>query len=81
MLKNFRNSNKVPVKTWNKWSLRARYTFNTLYEGMKANPLLFLAPSTPEPTKRQWKVTAWNAAWIAADAIREYDREFHKDAV
>ena len=72
-----RNKYKVPVKTWRKWSQRARYVFNDLYSSMTNSPFAFRTPALDKVklTARQWKVTAWNAAWMAADAVRDYDRE------
>jgi hypothetical protein len=65
-----RNSNKVPQKKWSKWSQRARFVFNEVYGAMSKNAWAFQHPalSKTPPKAAHWKTTAWNAAWIAADA-------------
>lgn len=71
-----RNKHKVPVKQWRKWSQRARYVFNELYEAMYGSPWAFRSGKADvKLTAVQKKVPAWNAAWMAADAVRDYDRE------
>lgn len=64
------NKHRVPKKQWRKWSLLARKVFNELYSAMVLNKELFLHPHQKKLTNRMWKTTAWNAAWIAADATR-----------
>lgn len=64
------NRHKVPQKKWRKWSLAARKVFNETYSAMSSNQKLFLHPQHENVSKRLWKTTAWNAAWIAADALR-----------
>lgn len=63
------NKNRVPVKQWKRWSNAARAVFNAVYSRMKADAELFLHPRQKAPTPTHWKTTAWNAAWIAADAV------------
>lgn len=64
-----RNRYAVPVKQWRKWSVGARRVFNELYSSMIQNQDLFMHPSQAGlVSKRNWKTTAWNAAWIAASA-------------
>ncbi len=64
------NRHRVPVKQWRKWSTAARKVFNELYSAMQQNKELFLHPHQEKLSNRMWKTTAWNAAWIAADALR-----------
>ena len=64
-----RNRSRVPKKQWRKWSVSARAVFNELYRVMLGNPDLFQATGAPTPKPFNWKVTSWNAAWIAADAV------------
>lgn len=65
------NSYKVPKKQWGKWNDVGRETFNGLYFIMSRNPGLFNHPKAklkPQDIPRaHWKVTCWNAAWLAAD--------------
>jgi hypothetical protein len=60
----------VPLKKWRKWDARARQVFNEVYSAMVGNQTLFLHPEQDKISRRLWKTTAWNAAWIAADAGR-----------
>lgn len=67
------NRHRVPKKQWRKWSRLGRHVFNEVFSAMSRNAWAFQAPSVEKdpPTKRAWKTTAWNAAWIAADAADE----------
>lgn len=86
---NARNSYKVPLKQWRKWNKQARKVFNALYSHMIGSPWAFQSPAVVamKLNKRQWNATAWNASWIAADAImdaipdyvQEFDRKRQKD--
>lgn len=64
-----RNSNRVPKKQWRKWSGVARRVFNATYSFIHDNPDLMQHPGAPKPKPFHWKTVAWNAAWIAADAV------------
>lgn len=63
------NTFKVPLKQWRKWTPAARKVFNETYETMTDNQGLFQHPKTAAVPQAQWMTTAWNAAWIAADAV------------
>lgn len=63
------NRYKVPLKKWRKWSATARRVFNETYSAMSSNQYLFLHPQQNRLSNRMWRTTAWNAAWIAADAV------------
>lgn len=63
------NSHKVPMRHWRKWTPQARKVFNETYETMLENQGLFLHPKQATVPQAQWKTTAWNAAWTAADAV------------
>lgn len=63
------NNHKVPLKHWRKWTPQARKVFNETYETMLENQGLFLHPKQATVPQAQWKTTAWNAAWTAADAV------------
>jgi hypothetical protein len=64
------NRHRVPKKAWRRWSEGARHVFNELYAQMRERPDAFQAPAVERMkiAPRSWSVTAWNAAWIAADA-------------
>lgn len=66
---NARNVNKVQVRQWRKWSERARIVFNNVFENMTTNQWQFLHPKSKAAPGPLWRTTAWNAAWIAADAV------------
>ena len=66
-----KNIHKVNKHKWRKWGPVAQEVFNRLYYTMKKNPSVFLATGQEELPKRRWKVTAWNAAWLAADFAEE----------
>lgn len=63
------NNHKVPLRHWRKWTPQARKVFNETYETMLENQELFLHPKQATVPQAQWKTTAWNAAWTAADAV------------
>ena len=54
-----KNKHRVPVKQWNKWSKSAQATFNDVRSETK--------------DEKSADVASWNAAWIAADLVNEYD--------
>ena len=64
-----RNRYKVPVKQWRKWSRIARTVFNRVYNFAINNESLLMHPKAPASKPVHWKTTAWNAAWVAADAV------------
>ena len=63
------NRYKVPLKKWRKWNATARRVFNETYSAMSSNQYIFLHPQQGKISNRLWRTTAWNAAWIAADAV------------
>lgn len=64
--RNTRNLYRVPKKQWAKWSDAGRAVFNNVMRTMR-DQSLFLHPKTKPVPAAQWRTTAWNAAWIAAD--------------
>lgn len=64
-----RNRYKVPQKQWRKWSRIARTVFSRVYMFMLHNERITVHPRSPKQTPAQWKTTAWNTAWISADAV------------
>lgn len=63
------NRYKVSQRMWRKWSQQARIVFNEVFRSMTTAPWAFQATGHDAPPKRTWRVTAWNCAWIAADAV------------
>ena len=63
-----RNTYKVPMKQWRKWSPLARLTFNRCYRWIKNNQKLVTHPKSKTATREHWNTIAWNAAWLGADA-------------
>lgn len=64
-----KNVNKVSNSQWKKWSNESRDMFNALFDFMVNNQDLMLHPKTTLVSDEQWRTTAWNAAWIAADKL------------
>jgi hypothetical protein len=65
-----KNKHKVQKEQWERWSPRGHYVFNSVYEQV-LDQTVFSHPKTRPVTAKQWKTTAWNAAWVAADAASE----------
>lgn len=63
------NPHKVPQAQWKKWSPIQRVMFNQMFEVMSTNQHLFKHPKTWSVEPKEWKTTAWNAAWMAADLL------------
>ena len=60
---------KVPKKQWMRWSPKAKEVFNRLYPFALSNQRLMIHPKQVVNKPVYWKTCAWNAAWIAADAV------------
>lgn len=63
------NRHRVGRSQWSKWSEHARSVFNAVYGFMLHNPDLMRHPKQSALPRKFWQTTAWNAAWIAADAV------------
>lgn len=63
-----KNRFKVPKKIWSKWTEPARKLFNELHLSM-ADQRIYTHPKAPQLPPKQWKTTAWNAAWMAASLV------------
>ncbi len=50
-------------------SKKARKVAKYLFRLMHDNQHLFKHPKAPTLPRKQWATTAWNAAWMAADAV------------
>jgi len=66
-----RNIYRVPKAQWRKWDRQARATFNYLNSLMLKSPDLFKHPKHAIPPLEARRTMAWNAAWIAADCVRD----------
>ena len=64
-----KNTFRVPVKQWRRWSATARAVFNRTYDFVHDNQGLMTHPKMSAIKPAHWKTVAWNAAWIAADAV------------
>ena len=62
------NKHRVPGKQWRRWTASAQRVFNEVYCRMRDSQSMFLHPKASPQTPDHWNTTAWNAAWIAADA-------------
>lgn len=69
MTVNIKNKNRVPLKQWRKWGVHARDVFNQTYAFIHDNPRLMTHPKMTKVKPEHWKTIAWNAGWIAADAV------------
>lgn len=69
-----RNKFRVPKRQWRRWDEREQTAFNELFEVMMKDTRLFLHPDAEVPSKKHWRTTAWNAAWMQADLLR-YQRK------
>lgn len=74
------NKYKVKPKAWKTWTLEAQQVFNVVYSTLATNQKLFLHPKTVKLPRPQWNTTAWNAAWIAADAVDGRQTEVEEQA-
>jgi hypothetical protein len=59
------NRYRVPKRQWRNWSEGARHVFNGIFKVMRDQGLFLHSDVLPMSAK-QWKVTRWNAAWMAA---------------
>lgn len=63
------NDHGVTKKQWAKWSCPAQRAFNGVYYAMTESPWLFHHPDADPVPEEHWKTVAWNAAWLAAEAV------------
>jgi hypothetical protein len=61
----------VQKRQWKKWNSSEQTVFNHLYTIMIDNQDLFKHPLGATQSKECWKTTCWNAAWTAADILRD----------
>lgn len=65
------NKHGIAKNQWKKWDEDSRDLFNKVFQYLNNNQELFLHPKTRPVPEKEWKTTAWNAAWIAADTLKE----------
>jgi hypothetical protein len=63
----------VPQKQWRKWTDGGRALFNELYSSMRDQRIYLMLDAGPISFK-DWKVTRWTAAFIAACAVTRRDK-------
>ena len=68
------NRFKVPLKAWTKFGEVGRFVFNDTYDALRNNQSTVAPPLAQKVPASSWKVVAWNAAWLAADACRRYTK-------
>ncbi len=61
----------VSKRQWKKWTPLGRAVFNDVYYAMSENQRIFLHPRADMDLREYWKTTAWNAAWAAAQAVKD----------
>ena len=61
----------VGKRQWKKWNEAEREMFNDLNEIMLNYKSMFEHPQGPDISNVQWSTTAWNAAWTAAELMRQ----------
>lgn len=54
-------------ETPEEWTDAQRGLFSRIFRHMEANQHLFTNPQAPRVADEHWRVTSWNAAWIATD--------------
>src|SRR5690606_26305266 len=77
------NKFKVPKKSWGSWTFVGKHVFNKLYEAMIMNPEFYVHSDVVARngfvSDKEWKVTAWNAAFMAASIVSRGERHLLKD--
>ena len=69
-----RNRYRVPKKYWTKIGPVGRHVFNDLY-GMLISCQDTVTSSQALIPKKEWRVIAWNTAWLAAAYAKVAARE------
>lgn len=76
-----KNKFKVPRKAWGSWTLVGKHVFNKLYETSLESPWIFDASPKERAviSEAQWKVLAWNFAFVAAGVCSRGERHLIKE--
>lgn len=76
------NTHKVPRRQWKKWTVVGKHVFNKTFKFMIDNPDLFYHPETIRRARqlpdKEFRTTAWNAAWMAADVCSRGEKALIK---
>lgn len=64
------NIHNVSQRQWGRWNETARRQFNDVMEQLE-DRTLHMHPKHGPVTYEQWQTIRWNAAWIAADTLRQ----------
>ncbi len=65
------NIHRVAAKKWKNWPDVCQRVFNQVFELMNDNQRIYQHPKAVPQPNEQWRTTAWNAAWEAADACQQ----------
>lgn len=65
------NTHAVPARQWKKWCDLAQRVFNETYAVMLVNQDILIHPQAKKTPDDWWSTTAWNSAWLAADAAQK----------
>lgn len=74
-----KNKFKVNKRQWRKWTLVGQMTFNMLYDHMMKFPDLYKHPDHEFVSDVNFKTTAWNASWMAADLTSRGEKHYIKE--
>ncbi len=70
------NRYDVPRDTWRRWKKVERAIFNKVYFAIKNKALrgLYFARAfdSVKVSRKDWAVTAYNIAWVAAEEARDF---------
>jgi hypothetical protein len=62
------------------WTDEQRNLFSRLWRHMETNQHLFTHPQAPRVTAEHWRITCWNAAWLATEfSDPEFGTAIHVD--
>lgn len=64
------NAYKVPKRQWRKWADAERAVFNEVLRAIRDGWDVLFPDSMQNVRAPARRIAAWNAAWIAADALR-----------
>lgn len=74
-----RNKFKVPAQQWKKWTIVGRHVFNKVYEYSVSNQDMMSNTEKGVIPEDQYRVIAWNHAFIAADVTSRGERALLKE--
>lgn len=80
--RNPQNTNGVSKQQWSRWTLVGKHVFNKVYESFLPNQDIMASPGFIKKggmTDEEWKVIAWNAAFMAAGITSRGEKILIKD--